>query len=491
MTLPKTRRVLSLIALLSLFVTTLPGCTVNPATGQSTFTGLMSESEEQRIGRDSHPKVLTAFGGAYEDVELQRYIDSIGQLLARASDRPDQRYIFTVLDSPIVNAFAVPGGYIYLTRGLLALANDESEIAGVLAHEIGHIAARHSAERYSQAGIASILAATVGIATGSGQLANAAGSGAAVYLQSYSRDQENQADLLGIRYLSRTGYDPYGMVDFLRQLEADDRLDATIAGRPEMADGYSIMSTHPRTSDRIRQTIQQAGAAQVPNPLVERELYLSKINGMLYGDEPEQGYIRGRQFLHPTLHFRFEVPPGFHMINTADAVIARRADGATIDFSAAKQASNASMYDYLVGEWAPNLALTDAETIDVNGMAAATGSDRVETRSGSRDFRLVAIRYDDNNVYRFLFIIKPEITQQLGRDLRETTYSFSRLSKREAAALRPQRVDVVSALPGETIEELAAKMPFESYQTERFRVLNGLAPGDRLAPGQLVKIIAE
>jgi predicted Zn-dependent protease len=485
------RSIVPVLALLALVSSALPGCSVNPATGQSTFTGLMSESQEQRIGLDSHPKVLAEFGGAYQDAELQRYIDSIGQLLARASDRPDQKYTFTVLDSPVVNAFAVPGGYVYITRGLLALANDESEVAGVLAHEIGHIAARHSAERYSQAGLASILAATVGIATGSGELANVAGSGAAVYLQSYSRDQENQADLLGIRYLSRTNYDPYGIVDFLRQLEADDRLDATLAGRPEMADRYGIMSTHPRTSDRIRQTIQQAGAVEIDSPLVERELYLSKIDGMLYGDQPEQGYIRGREFLHPILRFGFEVPPGFHMINTSNAVIAQRADGASIIFSAAKQAASASMYDYLVGEWAPRLAMADVESIDVNGMDGATGSGRVQTKGGPRDVRLVAIRYDAGTVYRFLFITRPEITQQVNRELRETTYSFRRLSKGEAAALQPQRVEVVSVRPGDTVRALAARMPFETYREERFRVLNGLGPGDRLAPGQLVKIIVE
>jgi predicted Zn-dependent protease len=490
MNLLRIRRLISVLWLLAA-MPLLADCSVNPATGQSTFTGLLSESEEQRIGRESHPKVLAEFGGAYQDADLQRYIDGIGQLLAQTSDRPDQQYTFTVLDSPIVNAFAVPGGYIYVTRGLLALANDESEIAGVLAHEIGHIAARHAAERYSQAGLASILAATVGIATGSGQLANMAGSGAAVYLQSYSRDQENQADLLGIRYMSRANYDPYGMVDFLRQLEADDRLDATLAGRPELADRYGIMSTHPRTADRIQQTIREAGATQVANPLVERELYLSKINGLLYGDEPEQGYIRGREFLHPILRFGFEVPPGFHIINSTDAVIAQRADGATIVFSSAKQVSSASMYDYLVGEWAPKLQLADAESIEINGMDAATGSDRIEVRSGTRDVRLVAIRYDADNVYRFLFITKPEITQQVSRELRETTYSFRRLSKREASALHPQRLKIISVRPGDTVRGLAAQMPFDTYQEERFRVLNGIGPSDNLSPGQLVKIIVE
>ena len=270
-----TRRRLSVsLWVLLLLVIVAPGCTTNPATGKSSFTGLMSESDEARIGRESHPKVLAQFGGAYGDAELQRYVGSLGQLLARASDRPNLQYTFTVLDSPIVNAFATPGGYVYITRGLLALANNESEVAGVLAHEIGHVAARHAAERQSQAVLASLPGLFAGVLTGSDALAGAVGSGGAAYLQSYSRDQEYQADLLGVRYLSRTNYDPYGMASFLGQLEADDRLDAEIMGRPEMADQFSIMSTHPRTADRIQRAIQEAGGAQLANPIVERDLYL-------------------------------------------------------------------------------------------------------------------------------------------------------------------------------------------------------------------------
>ena len=209
-----------------------------------------------------------------------------------------------------MNAFAIPGGYVYVTRGLLALANNEAEVSGVLAHEIGHIAARHSAERYSKGVLLSIPAVLLGVVTGSQEVANLAGSAGAVYLQSYSREQEYQADLLGVRYLSRTNYDPYGMASFLGQLEADDKLDSKLSGNPEMADQSNIMASHPRTADRIQRAIQEAGGTQVSNPIVERDLYLRKIDGLLYGDQPEEGYIRGRRFAHPTLRFEFEVPAG-------------------------------------------------------------------------------------------------------------------------------------------------------------------------------------
>lgn len=484
-------RISLVLSLLLVAATAVGGCSINPATGESTFTGLMSESDEVRLGREAHPQVLAEFGGEYQDPELQRYVDSLGQLLARASERPNLRYTFTVLDTPVVNAFATPGGYIYITRGLLALANSEAELAGVLAHEIGHVAARHAAERQGQAVLATIPAIFAGVLTGSNEVAGMVGAGGAAYLQSYSRDQEYQADLLGVRYLSRTNYDPYGMASFLAQLQADDRLDAAIMGRPDLADKNNFMSTHPRTADRIQRAIQEASATQVAEPIVERDLYLSKIDGMLYGDQPEQGFIRGRQFLHPVLRFAFEVPPGFHTINSADAVIAQRSDGAAIIFSSAREPSNAGMLDYLTGEWAPRLRLADAEPIDVNGMEAATGSDRLQTNSGPRDVRLVAIRYDADTIYRFIFLTKPELTNTLERDFQVTTYSFRRLSRSEATRLRPQNVRVVKVRGGDGVEDLAAQMPFPDFNEERFRVLNGLGPADRLASGQIVKIIVE
>ncbi|HUL06346.1 MAG TPA: M48 family metalloprotease [Candidatus Acidoferrum sp.] len=467
------------------------GCSVNPATGESSFTGLMSESDEVRIGRESHPQVLAQFGGAYQDPELDRYIDSLGQLLAHASDRPNLQYHFTVLDSPIVNAFATPGGYVYITRGLLALANNEAEVAGVLAHEIGHVAARHAAERQSQAVLASIPGILTGVVTGSGALSEAVNSGAAAHLQSYSRDQEYQADLLGVRYLSRTNYDPLGMASFLGQLEANDRLDAEIMGRPEMADQFSIMSTHPRTADRIQRAIQEAGGTHVSTPLTERDLYLAKVDGLRYGDEPEQGFIRDRQFLHPVLRFAFSVPAGFHMMNSSEAVIAQRADGAALLASSTQKFTSAQMIDYLTAEWAPRLQMTDAETIDVNGRDAATGSGQLELKSGVRDVRLVAIRFDANTIFRFLFLTKPEQTAGLARELQQTTYSFRRLSAAEAARLHPQTIRVVTVRGGDTVAKLAAKMPFPDFREERFRVLNGLGAADRLTPGRRVKLIVE
>ncbi|HLB79589.1 MAG TPA: M48 family metalloprotease [Dongiaceae bacterium] len=467
------------------------GCTVNPATGEQSFTAFMSEGDEIRIGRETHPKLLEEFGGAYDDPEIARYVASIGGFLASTSERPNLPFTFTVVDSPMVNAFALPGGYVYVTRGLLALAGNEAELAGVLAHEIGHVTARHAAQRYSQAVLAQIGLAGLGLATGSGALADIAGAGAAIYLQGYSRDQEFEADTLGVRYLSRATYDTGAMSGFLEKLLASSRFDAELAGRPGAADAYDILSTHPRTLDRVERAVLAAGAAPVADPLVARDVYLDKIDGMLFGDDPEEGFVRGRRFLHPGLRFAFEVPPGFRLHNSAKRVVARGPEDAAIVFDAAPEPSRARMVDYLVYDWGRDAALDEVAALDIDGLEAATGRTRVQTDRGPLDLRLVAIRFDADTIFRFIFATPPALTERLSLDLRRTTYSFRRLSAAEASSLRPQRLRVVTARSGDTVADLAQRLPFDDYREERFRVLNGLGPADRLVPGQRVKIVVE
>ncbi len=211
------------------------------------------------------------------------------------------------------------------------------------------------------------------------------------------------------------------------------------------------MASHPRTADRIQRAIQEAGGTQVSNPIVERDLYLHKIDGLRYGDQPEEGFIRGRRFAHPTLRFEFEVPPGFYMRNTSSAVVAVRADGGQIVFDRETERFNGGMLNYMVDEWAPRLELRDADWIDVNGLEGATGTAQVNTKSGTRNIRLVAIRASNNAIYRFLFISKPEMTSQFAAGFRQTTYSFRELSAERgrpvAAAAHRGRSRCKAAIP--------------------------------------------
>ena len=482
-------RVKAAIALLMLGAV-LSGCETAPGTGRTFFTGGMSAEDEVALGAQEHQKIVPEFGGAYDAPELNAYVGSIGRLLAKTSESPDLNFTFTILDSPIVNAFALPGGYVYITRGLLALANDEAEMAGVLAHEIGHVTARHSAERYGQTMAANIAQVGLGILFGSAA-SDAVGTVGGLALRSFSRDQEHEADLLGIRYLTRAGYDPGAMAGFLENLLADSRLEAEMAGQPGRADEFNIMQTHPRTADRVEAAIQEAGVKTVQNPIRARDIYLRKIDGMLYGEDPNEGIVRGRAFLHAKLKFAFEVPAEFQLTNGRQAVVARGPQGAAIIFDQSKSGGVVSMPAYLTGTWAKGVELRDVEAITVNGMPSATGGTRLNTKQGLRDIRLVAIRYDAQTIYRMLFVTPPEASPAMAEGLRRTTYSFRKLSDREAAAIKPSRVRIHTVQSGETAQSIAARMPFESFALQRFLVLNGLNPQSKLSRGQKVKVIAE
>ena len=467
------------------------GCAQSPATGRNIFTGGLSPQDEVQLGRQQHPEIVKEFGGIYNDPKLQAYVDSLGGLLAKTSELPHIEWHFTILDSPIVNAFALPGGYVYVTRGLLSLADNEAELAGVLAHEIGHVTARHSAERYGQSMLGTAAALGVGVLLGSENAAQATSNVAQLAVLSYSRDQEFEADTLGVRYLARTGHDPNAMATFLQRLLGHSRYEAELAGRPEAADAFDITQTHPRTADRVQRAIQTAGGRGVADPIVARDLYLDKIDGMVYGDSPAQGFVRGQRFLHPDLGFAFEVPEGFELANTPTRVIARNPNGAAIVFDQARQPSRSRMTRYLADEWARDVPLNDLQALNVNGLEAATAWTRSNTRQGEADFRLVSIRFDDGNIYRFLFVTPANLSASLSGPLRRTTYSFRRLDNQQAADLRPYRIDIYRVKSGDTASGIARRMPLGEESLGQFQVLNGLRPDEPLRAGQRVKVVVE
>lgn len=485
------RRLASTLVAVVVALGTLPlgGCSTNPATGEQAFT-LMSQDDERKLGREQHPRILAEFGGGYDDPALQAYVTGLGNALVRGSEQPDMPFTFTVLDSSVVNAFALPGGYVYVTRGLLALAGSEAELAGVVGHEIGHVVARHAAQQHSRSILVGLGAGILGAVIGERAVAEALNAGGGLILRSYSREQEFEADSLGLRYMTHAGYDPDAMASFLDHLGAKSRLDAALLGTGADPDESSLLSTHPRTVDRVQEARAAALGVGPQGGRVDRESYLHRLDGMIYGDSPDQGLIRGRRFLHPKLRFEFTVPPEFVLVNGQTAVRARGPNGATIVFDMVPRGVGGTAMEYLRYRWGARLPLVDLTTLTVDGMDAATGLVRISSRQGPLDLRLVAIRNPDGRIYRFLFGTAVADTARLNAALQRTAFSFRLLGEAEANKEKPYRLRLYTARPGDTVARLAQWMPEGPQPEARFRVLNGMAPGAEPVPGQILKYVS-
>ncbi len=467
--------------------------TINPATGARETT-LLSPAGEARLGAEEHPRVLAEFGGAYDDPAVTRYVAALGDRLKNVSEMADQRFTFTVLDSPTPNAFALPGGYVYVTRGLMALANDEAELGGVIAHEIGHVTARHTAQRYDRQ-VAGQVGATLATILGSvllgdagAQLGQQAGGAAAMaYVQGFSRDQEFEADQLGVRYLSRAGYDPMAMATFLESLQMQDRLNRQLAGRDPNAETFSMYASHPRTIDRVARAA--AAAEDGGSDRRDQAAYFAAIDGLRYGDSPREGFVRDGHFVHPELRFRWRVPAGLEINNRPQAVYGRDRTGLAMIFDSRNLPRGADLVREARAALGPNTPLPQGEPRRINGLDAAVAYGPV-TLDGRRGEAAVAlIRHDDGSVYRFV-ALKPGGFSDVDRErMAATVDSFTVLSAAEAQRYPATRIRVVTVGAGDTVASLASRMAVDNLREQTFRVLNGLGPGDTVRPGQRVKLV--
>lgn len=453
---------------------------------------LITPEQEKQMGAEEHPKVIAQFGGVYDNHQIGGYVAEIGGRLASHTELAGTPFTFTVLNSPVVNAFALPGGYVYVTRGLIALTNDEAELAGVIAHEIGHVVARHTAQRYSRSVLAQLGAGILGAVTNNAQLGQLAQVGSGLYLSSFSREQEYESDSYGVKYLEAAGYDPAAMASFLSALDGQSSLEAAMANQKGGGGLDSLFATHPRTPDRIARATELAGNIDGER---RRNRHFEQIAGMMYGDDPNQGIIDGRRFLHPELRFAFEVPEGFRLVNAANSVTATSNGNGAIRFDIEREAlASTDPATYLQRQWAKNTQLRNVERITINGMPAATAAVRVQGQlgeyQGDVDARFVAVRWPGNKMYRLLFLSIPNRTQNLSAGFQRTTYSLRQMTDAEARAVQPLKLDVVTLRDGDTQDSLAAKFPFPDFRVERFRALNGLQPGEMPPPGVRVKVVS-
>ena len=433
-----------------------------------------------------HQRILAAYNGAYEDPRLEGLLkETVGKLVA-ASERPDMSYGITILNSASVNAFALPSGQLYVTRGLLALANDSSELASVLSHEMSHVIARHAAMREDEARQVALVKRVFTDLSNYPETSALALAKSKIKLASFSRAQELEADGIGVGIAARAGYDPYGAVRFLTSMGRNAELRAP-ASQPHIDPrAPDFLSSHPATPERIKNA--QTNARQLSSPGAgerDKSGYLESIDGLVYGEDPSEGFVRGRRFLHPRLSFTFLAPEGFTLDNTAQAVLGIKEDGReALRLDVVKVPAEQTLPDYLNSGWIENIDPKAVEELPINGLPAATAT----AKGDQWVFRLYAVRFG-SEVYRFIFAAK-RLTAEVDRGFRESVASFRRMTLAETQGAKPQRITIVTVAAGDTVERLAARMATDR-PAERFRVLNGLGAGARLQVGDRVKLVVD
>jgi predicted Zn-dependent protease len=468
----------------------LGGCAsyVNGYRPETTGSAQPAKQTEQNLtpAQREHQRILATYGGVYQDSRVEGMITRVVDQLVAASERPDLKYKITILNSPAVNAFALPNGQLYVTRGLLALSSDSAELASVLSHEMAHVIARHAAIREDQAKQAALISRVATDVFNDPQMSALTVAKSKLAMAGFSRAQELEADGIGVGIASRAGYDPYGAVRFL------NAMGRNIAMRPAPVAGLDtrtidFLSSHPATPDRVKNA--QANARQYMAPGSgnrDKAAYLAAIDGLPYGEDPSEGFVRGRRFLHPKLGFTFMAPEGFTLDNTAQAVLGVW-DGGTqaLRLDVVRVPAEQSLGEYLTSGWIENVNTESVEDLNINGFVAATAVARGE----QWHFRLYAIRFG-SEVYRFIFASKSSLAET-DRVFRDSVQTFRRLSLSELSGAKPLRVKVVTVAAGDTIERLASHMATLDRALERFLMINGLDPGEALKPGDKVKIVVE
>ncbi len=443
----------------------------NPAAQVATPT------PEQR----ENARILATYGGVYDDPKLHVMVTQLVDRLVAASEKPEQKYDVTILNSPAVNAFALPSGQLYITRGLLALANDKAELASVLAHEMGHVIARHAAIREDQARQAALVSHVVSDVVSDPQMGALALAKSKLALASFSRAQEFEADGIGVGISARAGFDPYGASRFLTDMQRNAELKS---GGNDIHASSDFLSNHPATPDRVRNAL--ANARQFASPGTgerDRNDYLQALDGVVYGEDPSEGFVRGRKFVHPKLGFTFTAPQGFTLDNTAQAVLGLKDGGdEAMRLDVVSVPAEQSLPDYLKSGWMDNVEPQNAEEFTINGFPAAT----ITAKGEQWSFRLFAVRFG-SDVYRFIFAAKT-MTPQIDASFREAIMTFRRMSLKESQEVKPLRLKAVSVGRNDTVATLARRMAVD-HALERFRLINGLGPHDGMKPGELVKLV--
>ncbi len=475
---------------LLIFITAayLGGCAANPVTGKQDFV-LMSEEQEISLGRKAHKQILQQYS-VYDDPALQEYVSNLVEELSAKSHRDQLLFHVTVLDSPQVNAFALPGGYVYITRGIMAYINSEAELAGVLGHEIGHVTARHGVRQQSSAQVAGILSTAVAIATGSREIANATNIAGTALIRSYGREHELEADRLGAEYLARVGYDPEEMINVVGILASQEAFDKQIAkeeGREPRA-YHGTFSTHPSNDKRLQEVIRAANKFRSKNNRDNNGEFLKLTNGMALGASEKDGVLRGNKFYHKDLDITLTFPLGWKVDNLPDRLIAaNKTKDAVMQITLRDLNKRQSPRQFIESEFGNNLrSEQEVVTESFKGYTAIT---RTKTPFGNQDTRIAAV-FKGKQVYQFLAAAKdPTLLKKHDRDFLTTVNSLRQLRSNERSLAKARKIKLTTAKKGDTFAKLAKNSPLSSYPEEQLRLINGMYPNGEPIPGQLIKIV--
>ena len=462
-----------------------PGCTRNPVTGKRQIV-LVSESEEIAMGLQSDRQVRQEYGVA-ENESLQNYVQAIGRRLSSVSHRPNLDWRFTVVDSPVVNAFAIPGGYVYLTRGILAYVGSEAELAGVMGHEIGHVTARHAVRQITRQELAQLgLGVGSALSPALGQLGNAAQSGLGLIFLRFNRDDEREADRLGVEYAARGAWDPRQVSSFFDVL---GRLSA--ANDRETIPGW--LSTHPDPPARVQTTRMQAGewiqmlGLTEERMTVNRDQLLRAIDGIVFGNDPREGFMQGDRFYQPKFEFQVDFPAQWRVDNTRDAVVAMNPrQAAQLQLTIPRVPAGMSSDDYVRTLASQGMTPQGAQSVNINGNRAVLASYVIRTQSGLLGARAGFIEYR-NQIFQIV-----GMAFDFGRysaDIERSIRSFERLTDPRILRAQPDRLKIQPAQEGDSLTSVARRINNPRVSADDLAVLNRLTVDQRITTGRLLKIV--
>lgn len=473
-----------LAATISAFI--LGSCSTNPVTGKKQVV-LMSEQQELQMGAEADPQIIAQYG-LYADSSLQRFMNAMGQKMAAISHRPNITYHFRVLDSDVINAFATPGGYIYFTRGIMGYLNNEAQFAGVLGHEIGHVTARHTVSQQTKQmfGQLGIIAASI-YNPNLGQIAQQGGQ---LLFLKFDRSAEMQSDELGVQYSSAIGYDAHEMAKFFNTLKRQ--------GEKAGQELPEFLSTHPDPGNRyntVNKLATEWQAAHSGTALqINRNQYLNKINGIIYGEDPHQGFKQNNMFYHPDLRFQFATPNGWAYQNSPQQVQFGEPNGQAVLIFMGAQANSPQAAAQEFAQQA-KLQVTESNQTTVNGMPAfyVVGNQiQQDQQTGQQVVAARALGYfiqHGNAIYSFIGLAAPQTFNNYGQVFLNSIQSFRQITDNNILTIKPERVVIKTTTADMTLAQALAayKMPQDRY--EELAILNGMNQSDRLAKGTQFKIL--